>query len=288
MNSNKNDNIILEINNLRKRYASYDAVKNIDFFIHYGECFGLLGSNGAGKTTVIKMIATLCLPSEGDIFFDGEKLTRDNINAKRQIGLITQEYSLRKDFTVEEIMMLHGKLYQIPIKECRKRSEELLEEFDLFRHRKKNVRQLSGGMKRKLMLCRAIMTKPKLLLLDEPTVGMDPIARQQLWDHLRRLNKNGTAMLLTTHYIEEAHAICGRVAMMKEGKIIICDSPLNLINKVGRYTVEDRTLDKIELKNFSNREEAVTYAEKISGDYFLRETNLEDVYIEVMKRNEGV
>ena len=167
---------MIELQNLSKQYDRFLAVDNLNLTIGDGEFFGLLGPNGAGKTTTISMLSTLLLPTTGTIWINGELLTRKNDRLKRKLSVVTQEYSMRQDMTMDEIMEYQGRLYYMPLKKIRERSEELLDFCGLLDYRKRTVRKLSGGMKRKLMVCRALLTEPEILLLDEPTAGMDALA----------------------------------------------------------------------------------------------------------------
>ena len=176
---------MIELKKLTKKYDEFTAVKELDLTIETGGFFGLLGPNGAGKSTTIGMLSTLFLPTEGEILIDGERLTRKNTVLKRKISVVTQEYSMRQDMTIEEVMEYQGRLYFVPKKERREKTQELLEFCDLMDYRKRTVRKLSGGMKRKLMVCRALLTEPEILLLDEPTAGMDALARRQMWNLLK-------------------------------------------------------------------------------------------------------
>lgn len=210
---------MIELKNLSKRFEDFTAVDSLNLTIETGEFFGLLGPNGAGKTTTIGMLSTLLLPTSGQILLDGDVLTRKRQDLKRKVSVITQEYSMRQDMDMDEIMEYQGRLYYLPIRQIRSRTEELFEFAGLTEHRHKTIRKLSGGMKRKLMVCRALLTEPEILLLDEPTAGMDAISRRQMWNLLRQLNEKGLTILLTTHYIEEAQSLCHRVALMNSGRL---------------------------------------------------------------------
>lgn len=278
---------MIELRNLSKQYETTKAVDGLNLTIETGEFFGLLGSNGAGKTTTISMLSTLLLPTEGEIYVDGERLTRTRTDLKRKISVITQEYSMRQDMTMDEIMEYQGRLYFMPVKEIRRKSEELLEFCGLIKDRRKTVRKLSGGMKRKLMVCRALLTEPEILLLDEPTVGMDALARRQMWDLLRRLNEKNLTILLTTHYIEEAQMLCDRVAMMEKGKLTQIDSPSGFIEKLGQFAVDENTPSGIRSSFFREKAEALRFASGITGSFKMRETTLEDVFVELAAKNAG-
>ena len=271
---------MIELKNLTKKYDEFTAVDNLNLTIDTGGFFGLLGPNGAGKSTTIGMLSTLYLPTEGEILIDGERLTRQNTALKRKISVVTQEYSMRQDMDMDEIMEYQGRLYFIPVKQIRSRTEELFAFAGLTEHRYKTIRKLSGGMKRKLMICRALLTEPEILLLDEPTAGMDAISRRQMWHLLRQLNEKGLTILLTTHYIEEAQALCHRVALMNSGKLNDVDTPAHLIDKLGAYAVDEHRPDGIHSRYFPDREQAIAYLSGLEGQCTLRDTTLEDVFVE--------
>jgi len=271
---------MIETRNLTKTFDNFTAVDSLDLKIETGEFFGLLGPNGAGKTTTISLLSTLLLPTKGEILIDGQKLTRNRPDLKRKISVITQEYSMRQDMNMDEIMEYQGRLYFMPRKEIKRRTEELLEFCDLIKFRKRTVRKLSGGMKRKLMVCRALLTEPEILLLDEPTAGMDALSRRQMWNLLRKLNGKNLTILLTTHYMEEAQNLCSRVALMDHGKLEEINTPSGLIDSLGRYAVDVFSGDETRSSYFNSREEAIAYLSGLSGQASLRETTLEDVFVE--------
>ena len=187
---------------------------------------------------------------------------------------------MRQDMNMDEIMEYQGRLYFMPRKEIKRRTEELLEFCDLLKFRKRTVRKLSGGMKRKLMVCRALLTEPEILLLDEPTAGMDALSRRQMWNLLRKLNDQNLTILLTTHYMEEAQNLCGRVALMDHGRLDEINTPAGLIESLGRYTVDEPTPDGTISHYFHSRQEAIACLSGISDEASLRETTLEDVFVE--------
>ena len=271
---------MIELKNLTKTFEDFTAVDSLNLQIASGEFFGLLGPNGAGKTTTIGMLSTLLLPTKGEILINGERLTRKRQDIKRKVSVITQEYSMRQDMDMDEIMEYQGRLYFIPVKQIRARTEELFQFAGLTEHRYKTIRKLSGGMKRKLMVCRALLTEPEILLLDEPTAGMDAISRRQMWNLLRQLNEQGLTILLTTHYIEEAQALCHRVALMNGGKLNDVDTPAHLIDKLGAYAVDVLSPDGVHSRYFSEREQAIAYMSGLEGQCTLRDTTLEDVFVE--------
>ena len=273
---------MIELRNLTKRFGDFTAEDNLSLTIGTGEFFGLLGSNGAGKTTTISMISTVLLPTEGEIRIDGERITRKASEQKRKLAIVTQEYSMRQDMTMDEVMEYQGRLYFLPRKEIRRKTEELLTFAGLLDYRKRIVRHLSGGMKRKLMICRALMTDPQIILLDEPTAGMDAFARRQMWDLLRQLQRKQITIVLTTHYIEEAEALCDRVAFLHRGKVDIVDTPDALIEGLGRFTVDEMTDGRQTSRFFQTRKEAIEYLSSLpdGGQNAFRRTTLEDVFVE--------
>ena len=185
---------MLETRDLTKTFDNFTAVDSLNLKIEKGEFFGLLGPNGAGKTTTISLLSTLLLPTKGEILIDGQQLTRQRPDLKRKISVITQEYSMRQDMNMDEIMEYQGRLYFMPRKQIKERTEELLEFCDLLKFRKRTVRKLSGGMKRKLMVCRALLTDPEILLLDEITANLDAETEHQVLQALKRASENRTVI----------------------------------------------------------------------------------------------
>ena len=269
---------MIEIRDLTKKFGDFTAVDHLNLTIETGEFFGLLGPNGAGKTTTISMISTVLLPVSGEILVDGKPLDRKASEIKRKISVITQEYSMRMDMTCDEVMEYQGRLYYMPIKEIRQKTDELLEFVGLSKFRKRRVRNLSGGMKRRLMICRALMTDPEIILLDEPTAGMDAIARRQTWGLLKELHARGITILLTTHYMEEAEALCDRVALIDSGRLSTIDTPQHRIEELGKFAVDQTKDGKIESRYFTDRQEAIDYLSGLE-DADMRNTTLEDVFL---------
>ena len=275
---------MIELKALTKKYGDFTAVDGLDLTIETGEFFGLLGPNGAGKTTTISMLSTVLLPTSGEIRIDGRRLDRKASAEKGKLSVITQEYSMRQDMTMDEVMEYQGRLYYMPKKEIRKKTEELLDFAGLSDYHHRVVRHLSGGMKRKLMICRALMTEPEVLLLDEPTAGMDAISRRQMWNLLRQLHSQGMTILLTTHYIDEAQSLCERVALIDHGKLDTIDTPENLIEELGAFAVDETADDSIKSVYFHEREKAIDYLSHAAKDAVFRNTTLEDVFVERIGR----
>lgn len=278
---------MIELRDLTKRFGDFTAVDHLDMTINTGEFFGFLGPNGAGKTTTISMLSTVLLPTEGQVLIDGIPLTRKASEVKRKISVITQEFSMRQDMTMDEVMEYQGRLYYMPKKEIRKKSDELLEFVGLEQYRHRVVRHLSGGMKRKLMVCRALMTDPQILLLDEPTAGMDAISRRQMWNLLRQLHARGLTILLTTHYIDEAQSLCDRVALIDRGKLDTIDTPQALIEELGEFAVDETAEDSLRSTYFHDRNDAIAYLSGAGDDSVMRNTTLEDVFVERIGRGLG-
>lgn len=277
---------MIELKNLTKKFDTFTAVDHLNLKIETGEFFGLLGPNGAGKTTTISLMSTLLLPTEGEILIDGEMLSRKNPRLKRKISVITQEYSMRQDMTMDEVMEYQGRLYFMPRKKIREKTEELLEFCGLIDFRRRTVRKLSGGMKRKLMVCRALLTEPEILLLDEPTAGMDAISRRQMWNLLRQLNDRNLTILLTTHYMEEAESLCQRVAFMDRGKLEEINEPKRMVEQLGHFAVDLMTPEGLKSQYFRERKEAIEYLSHVEGQTALRNTTLEDVFVARAEKKE--
>lgn len=221
----------LEIKNLRKTYKNGQiiAVKDVSFSMRSGEIFGLLGPNGAGKTTTIATITTLEEPTSGEVKVFGVDVTVDPMFTKRQLGVVHQEVINSGFFSVEEILKFHSGYYGI--RKNKERIHFLLDKLSLFEHRDKKVKQLSGGMKRRLMIAKALVHNPKLLILDEPTAGVDISLREDLWKFVVELQKDGMSILLTTHYLEEAQELCSRVGIIHRGEIAEMGDTKEIIRK---------------------------------------------------------
>ena len=257
---------------------------DLNLRVETGEFFGLLGPNGAGKTTTISMVSTVLLPTSGEILVDGKKLDRKASEQKRKLSVITQEDSMRQDMTMDEVMEYQARLYMLPKREWKPKADELLEFTGLTEYRRRTVRHLSGGMKRKLMICRALLIEPQILLLDEPTAGMDAISRRQMWNLLRRLNERDITIILTTHYMEEAQALCDRVALINRGKLQKLDTPHALIEELGAFAVDETSEDSLKSRYFSTRQDAIAYLQTADHSAILRQTTLEDVFVECAGR----
>jgi ABC-2 type transport system ATP-binding protein len=238
--------LALDVHDLRKTYSSgTEALKGIDLQIPEGSFFGLLGPNGAGKSTLIHCLMGLAVPTGGYATVFGHDVVKDYREARYKIGLAPQEVNLDWFLTVEDTLDYHGGYYGMPKKERKERTDELLEAFSLTSKRKSNTRSLSGGMKRRVVLARALMHRPKMLILDEPTAGVDVELRLELWKYMARVNKEGTTILLTTHYIEEAEQLCDNLALISNGEIVKTGTSAELKKHYKKKTLEDVYLELI-------------------------------------------
>jgi ABC-2 type transport system ATP-binding protein len=242
----------LQITDLVKRYPTgVEALKSVSLHIGEGEFFGLLGPNGAGKSTLIHCTTGLAQPTAGDIRVFGHDAVHHYEQARVAVGLAPQEPNLDFFLTVEETLDYHGGYFGMPKRERRERSKELLEEFSLTEKRNDRTRTLSGGMKRRLILARALMHRPRLLILDEPTAGVDVELRLELWHYVQRINSEGTTILLTTHYLEEAEQLCNRIAFINHGEIVASGSSGDLAETYGVRSLEDAYLTLVGRKELS-------------------------------------
>jgi ABC-2 type transport system ATP-binding protein len=230
---------IIRTSDLVKVYAGTDfrAVDELSLTVRAGEIFGLLGPNGAGKTTTVGVLTTRVIPTSGFASVGGIDVVAHPALAKQLLGVVSQENTLDRQLNVWENLYFHGRLFGIGAKESRRTATELLEKFQLAKWAKASIYALSGGMAQRLMVARSIFHRPAVLFLDEPTAGLDPQSRLALWDILGELNRDGQTILLTTHYMEEADQLCGRVAIMDHGKVLALDTPAKLKQGVGADTV---------------------------------------------------
>ena len=279
---------MINIEKLTKVYGEVKAVEDLNLVVHPGEIFGFLGPNGAGKTTTIRVLTTLTKPTSGHAWVNGLDVLKEPLKVKETIGVVQQHLSLDRDLTVRENMELHARLHHLKSSERRQRITELLDYVELTTQSNRIVEGLSGGMKRRLMVARALIHRPKLLFLDEPTVGLDAQTRRRLWELIRHMNHDGTTVFLTTHYIEEAEALCGRVGIIHQGHLIALGSPLELRQRLGLVTVETFSNNKHTQYNyFPDRTAATSYAQDLPPDVktiIVRESNLEDVFVELTGR----
>lgn len=278
------EDYIIAVDGLVKKYGDKNAIDGIDMRIVRGEMYAFLGPNGAGKTTTVRVLSTLTGFDGGTVTVDGYDITKNPKEAKAAIGVIQQHISLDKDLTVWENMMVHAMYQDIPRAERKKRIDELAEYIGLGEYYNYKVDRLSGGWKKRVAIVCALVHRPKLLFLDEPTVGLDIQARRGLWDLLRKLNDGGMTIFLTTHYIEEAESLCNRVGFIEKGKIIAEDTPENLAGRLGEFTVEYIDADKkTQYSYFATKAEAESFTKTLgeSLTVTVRRTNLSDAFVEM-------
>ncbi len=235
---------IIEVRDLKKSFGTFEAVKGISFSIERGKTFGFLGPNGAGKSTTIKMLTTLLAPTSGTVRVDGNDPQKDPHAVRRSLGIVFQDPSLDDDLTAWENMEMHGVLYGVSRSERRERIDGLLEFVDLADRRDGYVREFSGGMKRRLEIARGLLHRPKLIFLDEPTLGLDPQTRNHMWDYLAKLkNDEGITVFFTTHYMDEADRNADTIAIIDHGLIVASGTAEELKRQTWKHTLEDAFLE---------------------------------------------
>lgn len=233
------NDVLLKIKNVKKRYATKEALKGVSLDIYKGEILGLLGVNGAGKTTLSSIIATLHPPTEGDIEFEGTSIYDDVAVYRFSIGFCPQRPNLNPALTLEQNLRLSGSYYQMTQEQIDRRLAQLVKQFDLSQYLHQKAYVLSGGYKQRFMIARALMHNPKLVILDEPTVGLDPHIRRQLWQEIKDLKKLGVTVILTTHYLDEAEQLSDRVCVLDNGLIKLVDTPDKLKADFKMKNLED-------------------------------------------------
>lgn len=272
---------MIRMERLRKHYKDLQALRDVNLHVGEGELFAYLGPNGSGKTTTIKILTGLARPTSGDAYLHGFHIQRDSLQAKRQCGLVPQTINLDHELTVQENLEIHGRLFHMPRRERRARIDEMLEYIEIADRRDTPVKQLSGGLKRRVMVARAMMHSPRILFLDEPTVGLDPTIRRRIWSLVKKIQQSGSTIFLTTHYIEEAEFLADRVAFLDEGRIVAVDAPQNLMARLGSWAL-DRIVDgEMQTQYFSDRESANVQIDHQLGSFSVRRVNLEDVFLSV-------
>jgi lipooligosaccharide transport system ATP-binding protein len=303
---NAADTIVLSVVGLRKSYGDTEVVRGLDFAIARGECFGLLGPNGAGKTTTLRCCLGLTDPNAGAISLLGQPVPKAAREARVRVGVVPQMDNLDPDFTVVENLRIYGRYFRIPDALLDERIPRLLEFAGLSTKGASSIRTLSGGMKRRLTLARALINDPELLILDEPTTGLDPQARHLIWDGLRQLLTQGKTILITTHFMDEAERLCSRLAVIDHGRMIACDTPRALIaahvepEVIEVYGDEARAWADARGRQLADRlelagETAFCYARdaaplladlarQTSVRYLHRPANLEDLFIKLTGR----
>lgn len=287
---------MIEVENLTKEFMRKGkdgkavrklAVDGLSFAVQKGEIFGLLGPNGAGKTTTIRMLTMQTEKTSGEIRYDGVTIEAAPKKIKALIGVVPQHINFDNDLTVGYNLELHGRLHHLPRAERQARISELLKYIELEDTVNMSPRELSGGMKRRLLIARALIHRPQILFMDEPTVALDPQVRRRIWDLIQKMASDGVTVFLTTHYIEEAETLCQRVAIINKGKLVDIDTPASFCQRMGRIAVEWLENDERQYKFFDNKTQAAEFAATLSSAH-IRQSNLEDVFIELTGRKEGL
>ncbi len=298
--------VLIEAHGLTKKFDDFLAVDHIDFKVYKGECIGFLGPNGAGKTTTVRMMYCFLPPTAGELTVAGLSINKQCREIKSLIGLAPQEDNLDPDFSVLKNLTVYSRYFDIPKSEALKRANEQLKFFQLEEKRDVPIMALSTGMKRRLIFARALLNQPQILLLDEPTTGLDPQARHLVWDEIRHLKKQGVTIILTTHYMDEASALCDRILIIDHGKIIEEGNPGELVKKhIGEDVLEvdyDEKLEPLLKRAFPNarierlgdRLQIFTHEPHGVFEGFLKEhalqnvtirnANLEDVFLKLTGR----
>ncbi len=299
--------VAVSIQRLEKSFGNLRALDGVSLEIAEGEFFGLLGPNGAGKTTLISSLAGLVRPDGGNLTVMGHDVQRDYREARRQLGVVPQELVFDPFFTVRETLRIQSGYFGLRSND--EWIDEILANLDLTTKADTNMRRLSGGMKRRVLVAQALVHKPPVIILDEPTAGVDVELRQGLWQFIQRLNRAGHTIILTTHYLEEAETLCGRIAMLKQGRIVALDTTRNLLARVSGHVLSLRLADEAALDDALRARATMnggllefrlaTFAEvepllaeiRLAGgsieDLRLTQTDLEDVFVDVMHEQQG-
>jgi ABC-2 type transport system ATP-binding protein len=247
---NSNQTPAIQVENLTRKFDDLVAVDHVSFSIDTGEIFGLLGPNGAGKTTTISMLSTILKTTSGTALVNGFNITKNQSEVRKSIGIVFQDQSLDEELTAYENMDFHGRLYRIPQVDRREKIPQLLKLVGLEERGKNLVKTFSGGMRRRLEIARGLLHEPKILFLDEPTLGLDPQTRNHLWEYIQRLNREkNITMILTTHYMDEADRLCDIVAIIDQGKIITMDQPKNLKDSIGGDMISIESADGSQIQS---------------------------------------
>lgn len=273
---------MIVIENMQKAYGKNRALAGIDLMVKQGELFGFLGPNGAGKSTTIRILTGLTKMGGGRARLGGIDIEENPTAAKRQFGVVHQYINLDQELTVHENLDIHGRLFNMEKKVRRQQIQILLEAFDLSERTHSLIKQLSGGLKRRVTLARAMLHSPSILFLDEPTVGLDARIRRKIWGLIKSIQQQGTTIFLTTHHIEEAEILTHRVAFLDRGRIVALDSPTQLMARVGSWAIDETRNNTMVTHYFDSREAADTF--RSDGGFTLRRVNLEDAFLSLTGR----
>lgn len=270
---------MIHIDGLHKAFKETEALRGISLDVAAGELFAYLGPNGAGKTTTIRILTGLTRLSAGTAALNGYDIRRQALAAKKQYGLVPQSINLDRELTVYENLYIHGRLHRMARPDIDRRVSALLDYVEMTERRNSLVKHLSGGMKRRVMIARALVHEPVILFLDEPTVGLDATIRRRIWALIKKIQQNGTTIFLTTHYIEEAEFLAERVAFIDRGQLVVVDTPQALIDRLGQWAVDRVVDDRMETTYFDTREAAAACPGGNDCVQVMRRVNLEDAFI---------
>ncbi len=270
---------MVEVEGLRKSFGSHIALDGVSFQIRPGEIYSYLGPNGAGKTTTIRILTGLARRDSGEVRLNGYSIDGNPLEYKSQFGLVPQHTNLDVDLSVEENLVIHGKLYGMAMKEILRRTGKLLQEMDLEDKQKTTVKKLSGGQRRRLLIARSLLHRPKVLFMDEPSVGLDPAIRRSLWGIIKKIKEDGATVFLTTHYIEEAEFLADRVAFLDAGRIVAEARSADLMAEIGSWAIDILQENRIQSFYFKTRQEANRWAALQEKEFTLRRVNLEDAFL---------
>lgn len=271
--------MLITLQSLTKVYGAVRALDGLDLDVAEGGLFAFLGPNGAGKTTTIRILNGLTRMTSGKAAIAGHDIAADPLAAKRLCGLAAQNANLDGELTVAENLDFHSRLYGMPRAERRARSGELLEYVEMADRAGSLVKGLSGGLKRRLLVARALLHRPRLLFLDEPTAGLDPAIRRRVWSLVKKVRRDGVTVFLTTHYIEEAEFLAVRVGFIHAGRLVTEGTPRELMGRLGEWAVDRLGETEIETRYFATREEAGRHAGGEDAEVTLRRVNLEDAFL---------
>ena len=280
-------NSAVEIIALTKEYSGKRVIDGLSLQVQEGEVFGFLGPNGAGKSTAIRILTTLTKPTAGRAMINGFDVVKEPYRVKSLFGVVQQHLSLNRELTVKENLDFHARLHHLSKSERYRRIDELLDFVDMSEQADQLIDKISGGMKRRTMIARALIHRPKLLFLDEPTVGLDAQSRRRVWDLIRGMNSEGSTVFLTTHYIDEAEALCHRAGIIHQGRSMAIGSPEELRRRLGTIAVESKQEGLTSYRYFPDREAASRFVleTKAAADgVVIRQSSLEDVFIELTGR----
>jgi len=279
---------MIDVNGLTKSFNGFIAVDRISFNVKKGELFGILGPNGAGKSTTIYMLTTVLRPTAGKAMVNGFEISAQPEQVRKSIGITFQDSTIDNYLSAKDNLDIHGRLYGMSNEDRAKRIDEVLELVELSDWKNQIVRKFSGGMKRRLEIARGLMHKPQILFLDEPTLGLDPQTRRHIWDYIVKLKNEGITIILTTHYLEEADALCDRIAILDHGKIVALDTPSRLKNVLKGNVLEVESPDLDKLESVLIKSKICSKPRKIGGKLILSmEKNCNDIsrIIDIAKKN---